>query len=86
MLSFASSTTARERCPAAPRTHVVFGDLFGAFAAGSSPVVHEHQQREQEATATYQALLAAGAPEPMACAAALNPDVRCRMRAGRACL
>jgi hypothetical protein len=35
----------------------------------------EPQRRLRAQRATYVALLAAGAPEPTACAAALNPEV-----------
>jgi len=50
---------------------------LGNFFAGAaiSPEAYEQQQRQQAARATYEALLAARAPEPLACAAALNPQV-----------
>ena len=38
-------------------------------------MAYEEQQRQRAARATYDALLAAGAPESLACAAALNPQV-----------
>jgi len=52
-------------------------NLFGNMAAGASdPLAYqEQQQRLRAQRATYEALLAAGAPEPTACAAALNPQV-----------
>jgi hypothetical protein len=37
--------------------------------------IYEQQQRHRAVRATYDALLAAGAPEKLACAAALNPEV-----------
>jgi hypothetical protein len=39
------------------------------------PAAYEQQQQQKAARATYEALLAAGAPEQLACAAALNPQV-----------
>jgi hypothetical protein len=39
-----------------------------------NPEVYE-QQQQKAARATYEALLAAGAPEKLACAAALNPQL-----------
>lgn len=46
-----------------------------SLAARLSPEVYEQQQHQRAARATYDALLAAGAAETLACAAALNPDV-----------
>ena len=51
------------------------GDFFGGVGAGLNPEAHELEQRGIAARATYEALLAAGAPETLACAAALNPQV-----------
>jgi hypothetical protein len=44
-------------------------------AARMDSTVYEQRRREREQRATYEALLAAGAPEQLACAAALNPQV-----------
>jgi hypothetical protein len=49
-----------------------FGELLGAQMA---PEAYRVMQRHRSQAATYQAFLAAGAPEPLACAAALNPDL-----------
>jgi hypothetical protein len=76
LLSLAGS--ASERCPAAAPPHnalTALSEVFRGAGAGMSPEVYEQQQRERAAQATYEALLAAGAPEPLACAAALNPQV-----------
>jgi hypothetical protein len=51
----------------------LFGN--GSLSARMDPAVYEQRQRERAARATYEALLAAGAPETLACAAALNPQV-----------
>jgi hypothetical protein len=78
IVSFASSVAAGERCPAAPPPHnalTALGDVFSGFAAGSSPAIHEQQMQQKQMQATYEALLAAGAPESLACAAALNPEI-----------
>jgi hypothetical protein len=45
------------------------------LSAALSPEIYEQRQRQRAARATYEALLAAGAPERLSCAAALNPDV-----------
>jgi hypothetical protein len=54
-------------CAGLPHSH--------SLASRLSPDIHEQEQRGIAARATYEALLAAGAPETLACAAALNPQV-----------
>jgi hypothetical protein len=78
LLSLAGRASAGEDCPVRPQPNnpiSALGRLLGAIAEDSSPTIHEQRQREREQRATYEALLAAGAPEPTACAAALNPQV-----------
>jgi hypothetical protein len=57
-----------EGCPIPPNNS-------GMLSERLSPARHEQRQREREQRATYEALLAADAPEKVACAAALNPQV-----------
>jgi hypothetical protein len=49
-------------------------DFFKNWGAGLNPEGYRAQQHEEDARATYRALLQAGATEEIACAAALNPD------------
>ena len=65
----ASGASAAERCPAAtaPPQNSLAGRL--------SPETHEQEMQQRQMHATYEALLAAGAPESLACAAALNPEI-----------
>jgi hypothetical protein len=63
----AGSALAGNECVGLPHSH--------GLAARLSPELHEQEQRGIAARATYEALLAAGAPETLACAAALNPQV-----------
>ena len=58
-----------------PHPRNALSDFFVGAGASLNPEAHEQQQRGIAARATYEALLAAGAPEPLACAAALNPQV-----------
>jgi hypothetical protein len=73
----AGSALAANECARLPHAgpHNALGDFFGDVAAGMNPELREQQQRGIAARATYEALLAAGAPETLACAAALNPQV-----------
>jgi hypothetical protein len=80
LLVFASfaSTASASQCEGLPhpRTHPnALSDFFAGVGAQFSPEAYAAQQRLLAARATYDALLAAGAPEPTACAAALNPQV-----------
>jgi hypothetical protein len=61
------SAWAANECAALPHSH--------SLASRLDPVRHEQEERGIAAKATYEALLAAGAPETLACAAALNPQV-----------
>ena len=61
--------------PLRPQSPNALSGFLGGVAAHLSPEVYEQQRRRRAARATYDALLAAGAPEPLACAAALNPQV-----------
>jgi hypothetical protein len=74
ILFMAGSALAGNEC-AGLRNHNALGDLFGEMAAGMDPARYEQHQHERAARATYEALLAAGAPKTLACAAALNPQV-----------
>jgi hypothetical protein len=67
ILFMAGSALAGNECAGLPRSH--------SLAARLSPEIHEQEQRGIAERATYEALLAAGAPETLACAAALNPQV-----------
>jgi hypothetical protein len=49
--------------------------FFELLGAQFSPEAYRVMQQRRSQAATYQALLAAGAPEPLACAATLNPDL-----------
>jgi hypothetical protein len=72
LLVFANFASSASACPAlGPRN----GNFLTALGEALSPEVHAENQRLRAARATYDALLAAGAPEPTACAAALNPQV-----------
>jgi hypothetical protein len=75
LLSLAGRASAGDGCPIKTRSDNPISGLLGAMAEGASPAIHEQRQREREQRATYEALLAAGAPEQLACAAALNPQV-----------
>ena len=79
VLLMAGSALAANECAGLPRAsphpHNVLSDFFGGVGAGLNPEAHELEQRGIAARATYEALLAAGAPETLACAAALNPQV-----------
>jgi hypothetical protein len=70
----AGSALAGSEC-AGLRHHNALGDALDNAAATSNPQYYEQLQRERTARATYVALLASGAPETLACAAALNPQV-----------
>ncbi len=50
-------------------------NFLSDMAAAGSPGSAEQQKRERAEHATYVALLAAGAPEVLACAAALDPQL-----------
>jgi hypothetical protein len=63
----AGSASVANECAGLPRGH--------SLASRLSPDIHEQEQHGIAARATYEALLAAGAPETLACAAALNPQV-----------
>jgi hypothetical protein len=65
------SAFAGQGCPVGPASN----NILDAMAEGGSPALHEQRQRERAERATYEALLAAGAPDKLACAAALNPDL-----------
>ena len=67
ILFMAGSALAANECAGLPHSH--------SLSARLSPEIYEQQQRGIAARATYEALLAAGAPETLACAAALNPQV-----------
>ena len=73
----AGSALAANECAGLPhaRSHNALGDFFGGIAEGMDPARYEQRERERAARATYEALLAAGASETLACAAALNPQV-----------
>jgi hypothetical protein len=58
-----------------PPNRNFFTDFLTGLGASLSPEAYEAQRRLRAAGATYEALLAAGAPEPLACAATLNPQV-----------
>jgi hypothetical protein len=60
---------------ASPHPRNALGDFFVGAGAAINPEIYEQQRRGIAARATYEALLAAGAPETLACAAALNPQV-----------
>jgi hypothetical protein len=74
ILFMAGSALAGSEC-AGLRHHNALGDALDNAAATSNPQYYEQLQRERTARATYVALLASGAPETLACAAALNPQV-----------
>jgi hypothetical protein len=75
-LSLAGRAYAGEDC-ALPKPPLLgpLGQWARDASARMDPAVFEQQQRQKAARATYEALLAAGAPEKLACAAALNPQV-----------
>lgn len=81
ILAIAGTAHAAEQCaglgpPLRPGSAAnAASQFFDSLAAGLSPDAYEAQRRQQAARATYDALLAAGAPELLACAAALNPEV-----------
>jgi len=77
VLLMAGNALAANECAGLPhaRPHNALSDFFGGAGVGLNPVAHEQEQRGIAARATYEALLAAGAPETLACAAALNPQV-----------
>lgn len=76
ILFMAGSALAGSECAGLPHASPP-GQLFGngSLSARLSPEIYEQQQRGIAERATYEALLAAGAPETLACAAALNPQV-----------
>jgi hypothetical protein len=67
ILLMAGSALAANECAGLRHSH--------SLAARLSPEIHDQEQRGIAARATYESLLAAGAPETLACAAALNPQV-----------
>ena len=77
ILFMAGSALAGNECAGLPhaRPYNALGDFFVGVGAGLNPEAHQQEQRGIAARATYEALLAAGAPETLACAAALNPQV-----------
>jgi hypothetical protein len=77
-LSLTGAASAASACASLPppdKSADILGQALKNFQAGLNPEAYEQQQRLRAARATYDALLAAGAPETLACAAALNPDV-----------
>ncbi len=73
--SITGATAAERLCrPPAPPNGI-------SLAARLNPDVDEQQQYQRAVRASYEALLAAGAPEKLACAAALNPEVTSLSRA-----
>jgi hypothetical protein len=67
VLLVAGSASVANECAGLPRGH--------SLASRLSSETYEQEQRGIAARATYVALLAAGAPETLTCAAALNPQV-----------
>jgi hypothetical protein len=67
VLLMAGNALAANECAGLPHGH--------SLASRLSSELHEQEQRGLAARATYEALLAAGAPETLVCAAALNPQV-----------
>jgi hypothetical protein len=65
------SAVAGQGCPVGPASD----NVLDAMREGISPALHEQRQRERPERAIYEALLAAGAPDSLACAAALNPEL-----------
>ena len=76
LLSLARQASAGADC-ALPKPPLLgpLGQWARDASARMDPTVYEQQQQQKAARATYEALLAAGAPEQLACAAALNPQV-----------
>ena len=79
ILFMAGSALAANECAglphSSPHPRNALGDFFAGAGAGLNPEAYELEQRGIAARATYEALLAAGAPETLACAAALNSQV-----------
>ena len=75
LLSLARQVSAGADC-ALPKPPLLgpLGQWARDASARMDPAAYE-QQQQKAARATYEALLAAGAPEQLACAAALNPQV-----------
>jgi hypothetical protein len=65
----AASASAAEPCP------LLTARPPGELSSRMDTEVYQQRLRLQAMQATYQALLAAGAPDSLACAAALNPDL-----------
>jgi hypothetical protein len=75
LLSVAGHASAGDCALPKPPLLGALGQGFRDLAEAASPELHEQRQRERGQRATYEALLAAGAPEQLACAAALNPQL-----------
>jgi hypothetical protein len=58
--------------PPLRQSHNPLSGVLSGVGASLSPYSYQALQRQRAERATYDALLAAGAPEPLACAAALN--------------
>jgi len=71
---FTACASAGEACPPAAPPSKGLSGVLGGVGAVLSPEIYEQQQHQLAVRAIYDALLAAGAPESLACAAALNPD------------
>jgi hypothetical protein len=78
LLSLAGSASAGEGCaPLTERAPLLgpLGQIARDAAARMDPEIYEQRRQKDAQRATYKALLAAGAPESTACAAAVNPQV-----------
>jgi hypothetical protein len=68
ILTLTNAACASEQCPG-------LSHIPGPLSSALSPDVYEQRQHALARRATYEALLAAGAPEKLACAAALDPQI-----------